>query len=46
MKLYHLMIDGEIRLNKELDIVKITERLRQHDVALHSSILNTEERRF
>ena len=46
MKLYHLMIDGEIRLNKELDIVKIIERLRQHDVALHSSVLNTEEKKF
>lgn len=46
MKLYHMMVDGEIRLSKELDIVKITERLRTHDVALKSSVLNTDERRF
>lgn len=45
MKLYHMMIDGEVRLNKELDVVKIMQRLRVHDVALRSSVLNTEERR-
>ena len=45
MKLYNLFVEGKLRLNKELDIVKIIERMRVHDIALRSSVLNTEEKR-
>ena len=27
---YAILIDGEVRLNKELDVVKIMQRLRVH----------------
>ena len=40
-----MYIDGEIRINNELDIIKILKKIRTHDIALKSSILNTEERR-
>ena len=46
MKLYNMYIDGEIRINNELDIVKILKKLRTHDIALRSSILNNDERRY
>ena len=41
-----MYIEGDIRINNELDIVKILKRLRAHDIALRSSVLNTEERRY
>jgi hypothetical protein len=41
-----MYIDGEIRISKELDIVRILRKLRTYDVAIRSSILNTDERRY
>lgn len=41
-----MYIDGEIRINNELDIVKILKKIRTHDIALRSSVLNTDERRY
>lgn len=41
-----MYIDGEIRVSKELDIIRILKKLRIHDVALRSSVLNSDERRF
>lgn len=41
MKLYHLYMDGKNRVNNELDIVKILSKLRTHDIAIKSTILDS-----
>lgn len=41
-----MYIDGEIRISNELDIIKIIKKIRTHDIALKSSVLNTDERKY
>lgn len=44
-KLYNLFLEGQTKLEKELDVVKLLKRLRHHDIALKASILCDSDKR-
>jgi hypothetical protein len=41
-----MYLEGQDRVEKDMDILKILRRIRYHDVALKSSVLNTNEKLF
>lgn len=46
MKYFELYLQGRTKVESEMDIIKIMRRLRFHDIALKSSILESRERRM
>ena len=41
-----MYLDGHDRMQRDMDITKVLRRIRYHDIALKSSILNTNEKMF
>ena len=44
--MFNLYLLGKTKVDSEMDIVKIMQRVRYHDIALKSSILNSKERKI
>ena len=45
-KVFEIYLQGRTKVESEMDIIKIMRRLRYHDIALKSSIIESNERRM
>ena len=44
--MFNLYLLGKTKVESEMDIIKISNRVRFHDIALKNSVLNSKERRI